>query len=152
QLYGGVAGITLFLSDYFRLTGVAAARELARRALDWCGTPEHPPRTEHPAESGRGVGGGWAGIGLAWLRLAPATGDAALRGQAADAAAEALRTEPGPQTDLGFGAAGTGVFLLRLWEATPDDRYLAGAVRCGEWLDRVAVRDRYGCHWPRGPL
>jgi lantibiotic modifying enzyme len=63
-----------------------------------------------------------------------------------------LRAAPGPQTDLGFGAAGTGVFLLRLWEAAPDDRYLAGAVRCGEWLDHGAVRDRYGCHWPRGPL
>ena len=98
------------------------------------------------------MGGGWAGIGLAWLRLAQATGDAALLGKATDAAAEVLRAEPGPhpQTDLGFGAAGAGVFLLRLWEATHDDRYLAGAVRLGEWLDRVAVRDQYGCHWPRG--
>jgi hypothetical protein len=59
QLYGGVAGITLFLSDYFRLTGVTAARELARRALEWCGTPGHPP--ERSTRWSRV--GGWAAAG-----------------------------------------------------------------------------------------
>ena len=52
QLYGGVAGITVFLSDYFRLTGVAAARELARRALEWCGAPGHPPPNGAPGGVG----------------------------------------------------------------------------------------------------
>jgi lantibiotic modifying enzyme len=39
--------------------------------------------------------------------------------------------------------------LLRLWEAGHGERYLAGAERLAAWLDRVAVRDAAGTHWPR---
>ena len=51
-------------------------------------------------------------------------------------------------TDIMGGAAGTGLFLLRLWEATREERYLKGAVRNGEWLREQAIHDERGCYWP----
>jgi lantibiotic modifying enzyme len=148
DVYNGVAGVTLFLTDYARLTGTPAAGALARRGLDWCadaGRPLHPDFPDWPDTS---LGVGWAGIGLAWLRLAQATGDAAALGRAAAIAADLAAAEPGPHTSFLFGAAGEGLFLLRVGEATRDDRYLAGAERYGAWLARVAVQDRAGAHWP----
>jgi lantibiotic modifying enzyme len=150
NLYNGVAGVALFLSDYARLQNVPAAGALARRALDWCAVPgralRHPD--DHPGAGDASLAFGHTGIGLAWLRLALATEDPALLAPAAAVAAGVLAAAPGPQTSLLFGAAGAGWFLLRLWAAAGDDRYLAGAVASGEWLARVAVRDRAGCRWP----
>ena len=40
NLYTGVAGISLFLSDYYRQTGNTTARDLAAGALGWCAVPE----------------------------------------------------------------------------------------------------------------
>jgi lantibiotic modifying enzyme len=149
DVHNGVAGISLFLTDYARLTGLAAAQDLARRALDWCVVSGQALRHDFPNESDTGLGFGWAGIGLAWVRHAAGTTDSSALAQASEIAARLLPAEPGPATALWYGAAGEGLFLVRLWEAVRRDQYLAGAVRRGEWLASVAVRDAAGCRWPR---
>ena len=110
--------------------------------------PGRPLRSDFVGRSDACLALGRAGIGLAWLRLAGATGDAAALGRAADLGAGLLAGEPGPITSVLFGAAGEGLFLLRLGEAARDDRYVRGAERYGAWLERIAVRDGAGRRWP----
>ena len=145
DLASGAAGVALFLADYHRLTGDARARDLALGACRWCAAPAQAPTIE-----GDSLTSGWAGIGLAWLRLANATGDQAALAQAATIGERLAARDPGPVTTLYTGAAGEGLFLVRLWEASHDERHLAGAVRRGAWLADVAVRDGSGggAHWP----
>ena len=150
NLYDGVAGISLFLADYHRVTGDARARELAEGALRWCATPGRPAATEptglHLPHS---LYAGTAGLGLAWLRLGLATGDRSALGRAAALGTDLAGAPVGPWAELGRGALGEGLFLLRLWEATDDGDHLAGARRRGEWFSDGALRDAHGCHWLR---
>ena len=141
SIFNGVAGISLFLADYFRLTGDERARELALGGLRWCNTQQ---------EEGydRGLYIGRTSVAMAWLHLADATGDSALAENAGPNAEILLREDPGPVTDILGGASGNGLFLLRLWEAAGDERYLRGATRNGEWLASRAIRDEQGCYWP----
>lgn len=44
------------------------------------------------------------------------------------------------------GAASNGLYLLRLWQATDEVRYLDGARRNGAWLCDQLVHDDAGCH------
>jgi lantibiotic modifying enzyme len=143
SLASGVAGIGLFLAAYYRLTSAPRARELAEGACRWCSAPERKIE-------GDSLVGGRAGVGLAWLRLANATGDRHALAQAADVAEHLLARDPGPVTGLYSGAAGEGIFLVRLAAATRDERHLAGAARRGAWLAEVALRDEAGpgVHWP----
>ena len=141
MLVNGAAGISLFLSDYYRLTGAPRARELAGGACHWAAVTG-------PEVEGDGLLTGWAGIGLAWLWLAHATGDRDALAQAMRIADRLLAHAPGPWTTLYSGAAGEGSFLLRLAETTRDGRHLAGAVQRGEWLAEAGVRDGPGLHWP----
>ena len=146
-IFLGVAGIPLFLAAYARLTGETRAVALAEGAARWCSAP------------GRTFGGdrhgpdeslcfGRAGAGLAWTHLWRVSGEAAHRDAARAAGARALAAPLGPATDFIGGAAGEGTFLLQLWEATGEERFLAGAVRRAGWLDAVATRDAAGCSWP----
>jgi lantibiotic modifying enzyme len=146
-VFDGVAGIVLFLADYHRLTGDGPARDLALGGLRWCSSPERPA---DPADDWHrhSLVRGEAGVGMAWLRLAAATGAGDLLAPAAAVGERLLRQAPGPVTDWQDGATGEGVFLLRLAEATGDARFLGGAVARGEWLARVAIRDERGQYWP----
>ena len=149
NLYNGVAGIALFLADYHRLTRSARALDLARDALRWCADAGAPLRLDFPAiGTDASLGWGTAGVGLAWLRLAAATGDREFL-RRAEAVAARLPDTAGLRrvTRLLFGDAGTGLFLVRLWEATQKDQHLAAAAETGAWLDRVATRDAQGCLW-----
>ena len=150
NLYTGVAGISLFLSDYYRLTGNPTARDLAAGALGWCAVPERasevdPQGTPLPLSLYFGA----SGLGLAWLRLALATDDAGALHQAAALAERVIAAEPGPWTDFGRGATGEGLFLVRLWEATGEEHHLRGAVDRGRWLRDRIIRDEHGSHWLR---
>jgi lantibiotic modifying enzyme len=140
KVFDGVAGISLFLSDYHHLTGNARARDLALGANRWCSAPE---RT-HEDES---LYVGRTGVGMAWLRYALATGDPEALQRASEFGDRLLAPEPGPVTDFLMGAAGNGLFLLRLHEASHQDRHLAGSVRHAEWLEAVKVQNESGCHW-----
>ena len=151
RLYNGAAGIGLFLADYAAVTGDPTARDLAQRALRWSAAPAQEEASRARPFRGPGMDCsllvGRAGLGLAWLHLAAATGERAHLAAATAVGDELLAREPGPFTYLLSGAAGEGLLLLRLREATGDGRYLAGAVRYAAWLERQAVRDALGCTW-----
>jgi lantibiotic modifying enzyme len=141
SVFNVVAGISFFLADYARLTGQSKPLELARDALQWCES------ARLPRGFSRGLYVGRTGLGMAWLHLARVSEDQTLLPRCALHAQRILDHEPGPVTDILGGAAGNGLFLLRLWEATRDDGYLAGAVRNAEWLESIATRTRGGCSW-----
>jgi lantibiotic modifying enzyme len=142
NVFNGVAGIVLFLAEYYARTGAAAARDLALGGARWCEPPERWGDDDSLCV-GRG------GAVLAWLHLARVTGDGALTTRARAAAARLVAREPGPATDFLGGAAGEVILLVRLWEAAGDERYLAAARRRAVWLEGCAVRDAAGCRWPR---
>ena len=52
--------------------------------------------------------------------------------------------DAGPATEFLIGAAGEGIFLIRLWEATRKDAYLEGALKQAQWLESVARRNEFG--------
>ena len=141
SVFNGVAGISFFLADYFRLTGVEKARELALGACTWSSLPIHEGYT-------RGLCTGRVGVGMAWLHLAHVLEALDLLENATARAQPLLDEDPGPVTDILGGAAGNGIFLLRLWENTRDKRYLQGAIRNGEWLENHALRGENGVYWP----
>ncbi len=149
-LYTGVAGISLFLSDYYRLTGNTTVRDLAAGALRWCIAPERAPGVDpQRIPLPLSLYSGASGLGLAWLRLALATGDAGALRQATALAEGVIAAEPGPWTEFGRGATGEGLFLVRLWEASGEERHLRGAVARGRWLRDHVIRDGHGSHWLR---
>jgi lantibiotic modifying enzyme len=76
------------------------------------------------------------------------TGDPAHLARARAFGERTLAAGVGPTTDVIGGAAGEGGVLLRVWEATREERFLAGALRRARWLDACATRDDRGCHWP----
>jgi lantibiotic modifying enzyme len=152
RLYKGAAGIAYFLVDYYRTIGDQQALDLAGEGLRWAVDPARETRLLD-------LGAGRAGIGTACLNYADAGGVAWPLEQAVEIGEELLAHDPGPvleflpdraddrATDIFRGAAGEGLYLLRLHEATGDDRYLQGAIRNAAWLDEAAIRDRPGCYW-----
>jgi lantibiotic modifying enzyme len=141
MIFDGVAGISLFLSDYYRLTENGRARDLALGASRWCSAPERTFEDESLCV-------GRTGVGMAWLRYALVTGDREALKRASEFGDRLLTPDPGPVTDFLMGAAGNGVFLLRLHEASRQDRHLSGAIKHGEWLQAVSLQDESGCRWP----
>ena len=136
----GVGGIAHFLADYARVNGNADAIELARAGHEWCGSPEQEQSPwwnymKTPAIAAQG------GLVIAWLRLAAASGES----RDLERAATLARTFHGqshvPMTEYLYGAAGTGVALLRAYEATRDRAHLDDAVRIGAWLEGVATHE-----------
>ena len=150
-IFNGVAGIGLFLADYHRLTGHPGARQLAVGAARWSGLPEHGGYT-------RGLYIGQTGVGMVWLHLSDALEDPELLAACQPRAEAIADHHPGPVTDILGGAAGNGVYLLRLWKATGEERWLETASRNGVWLreqaccpaDRSSSWHRACHHW-RGP-
>ena len=142
SVFNGVAGIALFLGDYFWLFKEDRARVLALDGLRWCRQGERKGFT-------RGLFLGRVGVGMGWLRLAKVTGESNLLEHCIEPANYILNHEPGPVTDILGGAAGNGLFLIRLWEATGEERYLEGASRNASWLREVADRTE-GCSWSMG--
>ena len=143
SVYNGVAGISLFLSDFFRVTGIAKARDLALGANQWCTANEHTVIGKR-----RGLCDGWTGIGMAWLHAYTAINESSLLTEAYTAADRLIQMDAGPATEFLIGAAGEGIFLIRLWEATGKDVYLEGALKQAQWLESVAKRNEFGVHWP----
>ncbi|NKB70522.1 MAG: hypothetical protein GKR89_25920 [Candidatus Latescibacteria bacterium] len=141
SLNNGVAGIGLFLTDYYAATGNSEARDMALGALQWC-------LGQGEAIDGDSLCLGRAGVGLAWLRYGQITGQQKALEKARRLGDHLAKSALGPVTDFFGGAAGIGVFLLRLGEAAENSRYLEAAAKIGRWLDRVATRDEIGTHWP----
>jgi Lanthionine synthetase C-like protein/Protein kinase domain len=182
DLISGAAGAALFLTRLALATGekdhLDEAREIAdllvataqrRPGVGGCYWEVPLPYPGGPTLPYLGLLHGAAGIGLALLSVAEATGEARyaetaeaagemLLDQAAGSDATGLRWsrvlsgEPGDLQAHCHGAAGIGQFLLRLWRKGHDGRY-ARAVRGAAATIEASIRQREAsglCHGVAG--
>jgi hypothetical protein len=144
DLYGGTAGVALFLAELWAVTGDAAARRTALGAIRHAlaGADRLPP------EACLGLYTGWAGLALAAARVGLLLDVAE---PVAGAHALARRIGPGmagTEHDLLAGEAGALVGLLALAELLADPALLAAAAWLGDALLAAAVRSAAGWSWP----
>lgn len=147
DIFNGSGGISLFLTEYYRQTGSAAALDLAIGCCRWC------MFTDHGQGFSRGLLTGKTGVALAALDLWKLVPEAEYLDYCRGNARIIMTEDPGPFTDLMGGAASNGFFLIRLWEATGQREYLEGATRCAQWIAANLIRDERGCSCltvPRG--
>ena len=140
--FNGCGGIGVFLAEYGRQAGSETALDLARAANRWCSTVDIKGYE-------RGLLVGRTGAAMSWLYLAGVTGESVSK-HCVHNADVILGEDPGPFTDLMGGAASNGLYLLRLWEATDDGRYLDGARRNGAWLRDQMVAVESSADDPHG--
>ncbi len=140
NLFNGSGGISLFLTEYHRQTETAIALDLAIGCCRWC------MYTDHEKSFSRGLLTGKTGIAMAALDLWRLIQDDEYLEYCDECARIIMTEDPGPFTDLMGGAASNGFFLIRLWEATNQRKYLNGAIRCADWIDQNLIRDEQGCH------
>ena len=150
EIFTGAGGIAFFLADYARVTASRRALGLAEGLVRWCASPTRDSDREPEWEWARnGIMRGRAGLGLAWLSVAAASEDHDHVARAATLGETLLRAPIGPVTDWQDGSAGELLFLLRLSEATGDERFLRHAEAHAAWLESIAVREGGdGCVWP----
>lgn len=141
ELFNGSGGIGLFLTEYFRQTGNAAALDLATDCWQWCTWI-----ADHGGGPSRGLLTGKTGLAMVALDLWGLVRENKYIDYGRGNAGVIMTEDPGPVTDLMGGAASNGFFLLRLWETTGQREYLDGAVRCAQWIAKNMVRDDMGCH------
>ena len=137
SVFNGVGGIPFFLSDYFVRFQEPQALDLARGGIAWC-------RAWSGKCHQRGLHFGKTGAALAALHLSSVRGESAVPAFSLENADVILAEPPGPVTDVLGGEASNGLYLLKLWARSGDARHLAGAVRCGDWLERQMMRDERG--------
>lgn len=138
DLYGGTAGVALFLAALYRITQEPYHRDLALRAL--APLREQLRDHEHAARLARTMGlGGGAGLGGLTYVLVKAAGfldDDTLMDDAGHCAdlitPQAIAQDH--RLDVLVGVAGAVLSLLALYRARPDEQYLAKAIACGERL------------------
>ena len=137
ELYGGTAGVGLFLAHLAAATGDADARKTAVGAL------RHATRRAAPRD---GFHSGSLGIAWAAERAAALLGAEELH-ERARAVLDTARppADPARRPDVGMGAAGAVLALLAL--GLVDD-----AVATGEPLLARARVTRHGWSWPPGHL
>ncbi|HYC91733.1 MAG TPA: lanthionine synthetase LanC family protein [Thermoanaerobaculia bacterium] len=134
SLYGGSAGVALFLLELARTTGRAAYLDAATRALDGADAP--------------GSGFYTGRLGIAWTML-QFPGD---RREAALALArDALEARRSHTADLLGGVAGTLLGVLHLHAATGEPALIEMAAALVEELIGRARPARAGLYWDRGP-
>jgi lantibiotic modifying enzyme len=142
DVYSGQAGILLFLADLHRTAPHPALRE----ALVQGGSALRSAAASSGNLNG-GLYSGWAGIGLTYLALAQALGDAAWLDEALAVGAR-VESLPNPSLDLISGATGEGLFFLALHEKTGDERWLTAARARGDLLLRHSIPEAGGLKWP----
>jgi len=157
-LYFGIGGTAWFMLDAAEALDDDALRAAAGTLA----------RALQPLPGLVDITHGAAGIGLTLLHFHQVTGDASFLEGAVRMAdlilAQERPSEQGsvwPQPDptgkpavfYGFahGSAGIGYFLLALWGATRDERFLDCARRVTESLVQVAVVENGMARWPHGP-
>lgn len=146
-IFNGVGGIPIFLCAYYAATKNPRALELARGALRWS--------FAHEPEFGnyqRGLHLGKLGLAYVASCYAKVSGSDPFSDQSVALIDHLLAEPPGPITDLLGGEASSGWVLCQLWREDPQAKYLAGAVRCGRWLEEQLVRDERGTHCAIDPV
>ncbi len=154
-VYGGSAGVLLFLENVAAVLDCAEARALADRiakGLRSCRQQEgDAPASWNEANGNAGAGlyTGDAGIGHAFLVRHQLRGDAEALATAVEIGdallARSTRSERGlgwgNQPDLIIGNAGTALFLLELGLASAEPRFVDGARQAGRELVAMAVQE-----------
>jgi hypothetical protein len=128
DLYHGAAGIALFLAELSRACQEDKFAATARSAARWLAGPVWANGRAEP-----GLYCGESGVGWLMLRLAHLLDEPGYL-TAAELRARRLRGVRHATLDLLEGAAGHGVFLIRLWQATRNTDYLEDALKIGELL------------------
>jgi lantibiotic biosynthesis protein len=130
DLYGGTAGIGLFLAEMTRVTGHERYRRTATGAL------RHAISRidDLPAESSAGLYAGRVGVVLALVLASRALDDPELGRVGAAKAADITEPMPEAELDLIAGWAGSVVGLLALARLLDDEALVAAAVHYGEAL------------------
>ncbi len=147
NLYSGVSGIALFLTELYHHTQNASYREAALRAMRW--VTGHCRQT--PAE-GYGFGAGRLGASYVLLKLHAATHDPALLEEALDLARPAVDSFlPSRHTTnaLFEGRAGALLVLLHLYRASGQPWLLAHVTAFVDKLLDEARYDEVGIYWDR---
>ena len=153
-VYGGSAGVLLFLENAAAVLDDAKARDLADRTAKGLRSArsvdsrEQVTWSEHAMMGKAGLYTGDAGVGQAFLvRHLLRRDDAALATaiDVGDALLARGREEDGgiawdQQADLIFGNAGTALFLLELGQVSKQQRFLDAARAAGHALVAAAVR------------
>jgi hypothetical protein len=144
DLYGGAAGIGLFLAALAHETGDGRYADTARGAARWVAGPAWG--------HGRGQQGlhdGEAGVAYFLLRLAELL-DAPGYVAAAELRLRRLRGAPARTVDLMYGTAGTLLGSLAVHAVTRDDELLSDARTAGDQLVASALGapgGGAGCYW-----
>jgi lantibiotic biosynthesis protein len=142
DLYGGTAGVGLFLAQLAAATGEADARRTALGALRHAlGRAAAMPRRD-------GLHGGTLGIACAAVRAAGLLDSDELRADARSVVAQArLPDGPARSPDVTTGAAGAILALLELAAALGEPQLVEDASRAGAELIRRASVDGHGWSW-----
>jgi lantibiotic modifying enzyme len=142
DLYGGTAGIGLFLAELAAVTGSATHHEVARGALRHAAS-----RADHVPDVCRaGLYAGRPGIALALARAAGLLEAPELL-DAARAVADPGPPEAGAEYDLISGSAGAVLGCLALRALLGEDRLLVPARAHADALVDSAVADGDGMMW-----
>jgi hypothetical protein len=147
NLYSGVSGIALFLTELYHHTQNGSYREAALRAMRW--VTGHCRQT--PAE-GYGFCAGRLGASYVLLKLHAATHDPALLEEALDLARPAVDSFlPNRHTtnSLFEGRAGALLVLLHLYQASGQPWLLAHVTAFVDKLLDEARYDEVGIYWDR---
>jgi lantibiotic modifying enzyme len=148
DLYGGTAGVGLFLGEVAAATGDDDCRRTARAALRHARSRVN----DLPTATRCGLYAGRPGVALALALAARALDDAELDAAARAIASAALTPEPDGELDLMAGSAGAIVGLLALSVLLDDDRLVAVAALHGDALLRNARLTDSGLCWPSRSL
>jgi lantibiotic modifying enzyme len=158
-IYGGTAGVLIFLENAAAILGDESAKKLAdatakgllaSRAQDKLGgVTWGTPGSQNPAA---GLYVGDAGIGQAFLVRGRLRNDAEAKavavsvgeGLIARAKKEGDTMHWAEEPDIIFGAAGTSLFLLDLAAETGDKKFVDAALAAGRWLVGKAETERLG--------
>ncbi len=154
DLYGGAAGIGLFLAELARDSGEERYADAARAAARWLAGPIWGRgRAQH------GFHNGEAGVAFFFLRLAELLDQPGYL-VAADLRLRRLRGAVPLTMDLMYGTAGTMLGLLAMHAVTGNSEFLADARAVGDQLVDKALTTKAGagCYWevassaPGGPV
>jgi lantibiotic biosynthesis protein len=142
DLYGGSAGVGLFLAELSAITGDADFRRTALGALRHAMS-----HVEDPASSGHGLYAGRPGIALALTLAARALDEPALEEPARDMLTGPAIRPAGDELDLMTGNAGAVVGLLALRSLLGEDAALEIAVEHAGVLLASAQHTDTGLCW-----
>ena len=150
DLYGGTAGVGLFLAEMAQVTGDEDCRRTARAAMRHAVSRSN----DIPRGSRTGLYAGHTGIALALALAGRALNDPELQQQAGEIVKGALSPEPDGELDLMAGSAGAivGLLALRPLLDDNDDALLAAAITHGDTLLATARHTDTGLCWPSRSL